>query len=456
MQVAKKTRHSNDENTPSATPTHPPPTTTPAISWSTVDTGGRLTRSSSRRASRHSTSAASGPTKPHTAVKQECFDTSTAGVLAALAVPTERGLADITNSVTAVGVETTTPTSDGGLGTSLTASPSNGSSSVTGVTGVSSKSSTLRTPDRGGGGGGNALLLDPVGIEPPLSPVIVTPPMRRLTERVSEPANSPLVAREEAGDTTPEAPLDMCAPTEHCSMSFGVTAPPEDHCTGPDPKHTETRQPPQQTTAKLCPTSALGEAPATASPPAAAEGQPEGVSSSTSLAEAKEREELMSEEATINVEAFKEQHLSPVPMETNDSGVSGAGFSLEPPTGANAQCEALQQGQPHTSPTKPTPQLSITTGSQQPEASRHSTQAPEQVQTAPTDKDKDDDFQSLSDITAVDDPVVPQSKKGEGTRPEKVPAMPHPPAVGGPSGAGPRAIGKVNSIVGRGKGKQKK
>ena len=452
MQVSKKARHSNDENAPCVTPTPPPPSTSPFNSRPTVVSDGRVTRSSSRRASLRS--AASGPTKPascNTAVKQEWLDT--AEVLAALAVPTERGLSDITNSVTAqLPLEKGTHMSEGGLCKPLTASPCNGGETP---------QSTLRPPGKDGGGGGegsSGLLVDAMGTEPPLSPIVVTPPLRRLrlADSVAEPPNSPLASREGEEDTTPEAPLALQASSEPHSVPLSTTA-------AQDSKNTEVQQ---LATTELFSTPALGETSSTAGPPSTEDGQTRGVSRSTAPGEGREREGLMSEETSVNVEDFKEQHLNPIPMETNDSVVSDGGISLQPSAGT--QCEPPQQALPPTSSTHSISKLDVDTNSrnqQQPEASRPSTLVsggpspplgPEQVQTVPTDQGKDNDFQSLAGVTSVDAPEVPQSKEGEGIRPEKVPAMPHPAAVGGPLGAGPRAVGKVGSIAGRGKGKQKK
>ena len=459
MQVSKKARHSNDENAPCVTPIPPPPSTIPFISQPTVVSDGRATRSSSRRASLRS--AASETTKPascNTAVKQEWLDT--AEVLAALAVPTEGGLSDITNSVTAqLPLEKGTHMSEGGLRRPLTASPCTGAhgSSVPVASGETPQS-RLRPPerDRGGGEGGSGLLVDSMETEPPLSPIVVTPPLRRLADRVAEPPNSPLASREGEEDTSPEAPLVLHACNEPHSVPLGTTA-------VQDPNNTEVQR---LATTELYSMPALGETPSTAGPPSAEEEQTRGVSHSTAAGEGREREGLMSEETSVNVEAFKEQHLSPIPMETNNSVVSDAGIPLQP--SASAQCEPPQQALPPTSSTHSTSELNFDTNScnqQEPEASRPSTPGsggpslplrPEQVQTVPTDQGKDNDFQSLSEVTSVDAPEVPQSKEGEGTRLEKVPAMSRPAAVGGPLGAGPHAVGKVSSIAGRGKGKQKK
>ena len=484
VQVAKKTRRSNDENAPCFTPAPPPPTTSPSTSQPTVDTVSRLTRSSSRRASLRS--AATGPTKPascSTALKQECFDT--AEVLAALAVPTGGGLADVTNSAWLL-AEKGIPTSEGAVHTPRTASPCSGGSSVTEAmaTGVTSECDGPRTPG-GDGGGGSGFLLDSVGGEAPLSPIIVTPPMRRPAERAAEPPSSPLTAREAAVDTTLEAPLATRASTEHPCRPPGASEPLHKH-SAPDSKLLEA---PQQTSTEPSPTAAFGETTATADLPDAAEGKTGGVSSCTAEKEEGQGVELMTEEATVNVDIFKEQHLRPVPMETNDFIVTGGGSSLKPSTVANTQCDPLQQAQPHTSSTHSTSQLNVDTDTWQPKAGKTSTQSSggaslgktstqssggaslgktstqsgggaslppnEQVQTVPTEKSKDDDFRSLSEVTSVDGSLVPQSKEGEGTWLEKVQAIPHPAAVGGALGVGPRAVGKASSIAGRGKGKQK-
>ena len=162
-------------------------------------------------------------------------------------------------------------------------------------------------------------------------------------------------------------------------------------------------------------------------------------------------------------------------METNDAVVPDGGISPEPSTGANTQCGPPQPAQPPTSSTHFTSQLDVSTDTQQPGAGRPSALSgggggslssaqsgdgggslpfAEQVQTVPTEMSKDDDFQSLSEVTSVDGPLVPQSK--EESRLEKVHAVPRPAAVGGALGAGPRAVATVGSITGRGKGKQNK
>lgn len=388
-------------------------------------------------------------------MKQECFDT--AEVLAALAVPTKGGLSDITNSVAAqLPLEKGTHMSEGGLCGPLTASPSKGGSSATVASGETPQS-RLRPPERDGGGeGSSGLLVDSMETEPPLSPIIVTPPLRRLADRVAEPPNSPLASRAGGNDTTPEEPLALHACSEPHPVPLGTTA-------AQDPKSTEVQQ---LAATELYSTPALGGIPSTAALPSAEVGQTRGVSHSTAAGEGREGEGLMSEETSVNVEAFKEQHLSPIPMETNDSVVSDGGISLQP--SASTQCEPPQQALPPTSSTHSTFELNEDTNScyqQQPEASRPSPLVsggpslplgPEQVQTEPTDQDKDNDFQSLSEVTSVDAPEVSKSKEGKGTRPQKVPAMPRPAVVGGPLGEGPRAVGKVSSIAGRGKGKQKK
>ena len=389
-------------------------------------------------------------------MKQECFDTS--DVLSNLTVPTGGGLADITNSVSTQPMASEgAPRGEGASYKPLAASPCGVGSNVMTVGGVTPKSSVCRSPDRGGRSG---LLEGSMEREVPLSPIVVTPPMRRPTIKAATPPDEPQTAEVETAYTTPEAPLDLYPPTEHQTKPLtDESSPAMTHCTSQDLHHMDTsfQQPPGQAGPEVCP--ALGDT-VTGSGQANGGVRGGGVSSSNASGEG-----LMTEEATIDIDAFKEQHLRPVPMETTDQVVSVKGAPHDPTPVDNTPCGQSQVTQPHTAATESTSQL--TSGAQLPVASRDTTQdgeeslqplaSKEQAQTAPANNDNDND--TLSTVTDGGDgpPVVTQDKKGrKGRKGGQEQVKEKEDGVRAPLGAGPWAVGRVSSLAGRGKGKQKK